>query len=99
PPPGLAPTRRSARRSTPAASARRSTSSNRYPTLIRLPIRETGGRHDEAWAMNGADANGASDRDPPGGTSAFLVRFFRLAAPFFTSEERVMAWTLLIGVL
>jgi putative ATP-binding cassette transporter len=49
--------------------------------------------------MNGSDAQGASESNPPGGTAAFLVRFFRLAAPFFTSEERWMAWTLLLGVL
>ncbi len=33
------------------------------------------------------------------GSPSFLRQFLRLAGPFFTSEEKWMAWTLLIGVL
>ena len=40
-----------------------------------------------------------TDQDNPGGSPGFLRRFFRLAAPYFTSEEKWVAWGLLIGVL
>ncbi len=33
------------------------------------------------------------------GSPGFLRQFLRLAGPYFTSEEKWMAWTLLIGVL
>jgi vitamin B12/bleomycin/antimicrobial peptide transport system ATP-binding/permease protein len=40
-----------------------------------------------------------TDSNQPEGSPAFLRRFFRLAAPYFTSEEKWRAWTMLIGVL
>src|ERR1700674_4789034 len=49
--------------------------------------------------MTAAESPPPAERNGDARTRAFLVRFFRLAAPFFTSEEKWMAWTLLIGVL
>jgi putative ATP-binding cassette transporter len=55
--------------------------------------------------MSGAASASHGGDQPPGdgtqpeGPRAFLRRFFRLAAPYFTSEEKSRAWTLLIGVL
>ena len=49
--------------------------------------------------MTPAESPLPAARHENAGIGAFLVRFFRLAAPFFTSEEKWMAWTLLIGVL
>ena len=47
--------------------------------------------------MNGTDT--ANQRAGSGGSPAFLRRFFRLAAPFFNSEERWMARLLAFGVI
>jgi putative ATP-binding cassette transporter len=40
-----------------------------------------------------------TDSNHPESSPGFLRRFFRLAAPYFTSEEKWQAWTMLIGVL
>ena len=48
---------------------------------------------------SGAAASGPPDPGENGGSQSFLRRFLRLAAPFFTSEERWMAWLLLVGVV
>ncbi len=58
-----------------------------------------GGRRDETRPVTAADNQEPAERNHTASTAAFLRRFFRLAAPFFTSEEKWMAWTLLIGVL
>jgi putative ATP-binding cassette transporter len=49
--------------------------------------------------MTSAQSPAPTEVNRPAGSPGFLRGFFRLAAPYFTSEEKWMAWTLLIGVL
>ena len=49
--------------------------------------------------MTVATNHGLPERNKGAGSPGFLRQFLRLAGPFFTSEEKWMAWTLLIGVL
>jgi hypothetical protein len=39
------------------------------------------------------------DNDGAAGSQWFLLRFLRLAAPFFTSEERWKAWLITGGLI
>jgi len=48
--------------------------------------------------MTDATHHGLPERNTGAGSPGFLRQFLRLAGPFFTSEEKWMAWTLLIGV-
>jgi putative ATP-binding cassette transporter len=48
--------------------------------------------------MTVATDHGLPERNKGAGSPGFLRQFLRLAGPFFTSEEKWMAWTLLIGV-
>ena len=49
--------------------------------------------------MRVATSHGLTEHNNGAGSPGFLRQFLRLAGPFFTSEEKWMAWTLLIGVL
>ena len=49
--------------------------------------------------MRVATSHGLTEHNNGAGSPGFLRQFLRLAGPYFTSEEKWMAWTLLIGVL
>jgi vitamin B12/bleomycin/antimicrobial peptide transport system ATP-binding/permease protein len=50
-------------------------------------------------ALGEVGGTNAAGREEAAGSPGFLRRFLKLAAPFFTSEERGMTWLLAIGVL
>src|SRR5439155_22977309 len=68
------------------------------PPLGHCAMTETARRQTRTAQLPPAADGAPAPGDTPG-SGNFLLRFLRLAGPFFTSEERWMAWGLLSGVL